>query len=131
MLVKLELAQSELGMSAGRLRFSWYLIHQMNTGTEATLRVKRMILDARRMLWMSEDNILPLLVHAQRHAETANSYARTYDKVVTPVVAITVPTQSISENSRFPIDCSDRTRISRGKTQTPIAHMTKLKAPAR
>jgi hypothetical protein len=49
-LVKLELRQSEFGINAVRLCFTWYSIHQTNTRTEAALTTNSAMLDGRRML---------------------------------------------------------------------------------
>ena len=131
MLVKLDLRQSEFGMSAGRLFFTWYFIHQINAGTKAALRTKSEMLDARRMLWMSDDSILPLSILAMHHTRTAKSYAKTYDNVASPVLETTVPTQSMSKASCFLIVRLDLGRGSFGSTHTPMAHKAKLVAAAR
>lgn len=58
MLVKLELRHSELGISAVRLCFTWQVIHQTNTSTEAALMTSSAILDGRPMLWILDETIL-------------------------------------------------------------------------
>lgn len=57
-LVKLELRQSGFGISAGRLCFTWWFIHQMNAGTESVLTTSSEILEGRRMLLISAERIL-------------------------------------------------------------------------
>lgn len=102
MLVKLGLRQSEFGISAGRLCFTWLFIHQMNAGTEATLMTSSEMLVACLMFLISEESILPLSALVIRPT-TAETHANTYDSVAIPALRTIVPTQSISEASCFRI----------------------------
>lgn len=89
------------------------------------------MLDARRMFLMLDDSILPLSVLVLHHARTAKPYAKTYDNVASPVLETIVPTQSMSKASCFPIMRLGLGRGSRGNTQKPMMHKTKLVAAAR
>lgn len=61
LLVKTWLPQSELGTSAVRLFFAWWLIHPTNDGMEKPLIISKTMLDALWMLLISADNDLKLV----------------------------------------------------------------------
>jgi len=130
-LVKLALRQRELGINAGRLRFTWNAIQQINAGIETPLRTSSEILVACLMLLMFEDNILLLSVCHSKCQISWVAYARTYDRVASPVLSRSVPIQSTSESSWFTIIRGDLWRESRGRTQKPNINDTAVVAPAR
>lgn len=131
MLVKVELAQNEFGISAGRLCLTWKCIHHMNAGTVAAPRTRSEMVVACRMLWMSADSVLLMLIRFLYQAPAAETYARAYDSVTRPVVEISVPIQSISEARRFMMLCLRVEREDIGSAQNPITPKVKLAAAAR
>lgn len=131
MLVKVELAQNEFGISAGRLCLTWNCIHHMKAGTVAAPRTKSEMVVACRMLWMSAERVLLRLVWLSHRTPTADTHAKAYENVTRPVVDISVPTQSISEVRRFLMLCLWAGREAFGSAQNPMTPKAKLAAATR
>jgi hypothetical protein len=132
LLVKTLLRQSELGISAVRLFFTWWCIHPTNDGIEKPLIISKTMLDALCMLLMSADNDLKLvnLVCNITHIDP-DTYAKTYDNIASPMLAKSTPTQSISKATRFQIDWPASGRVSCGKAQMLMRNKARLAAAAR
>lgn len=131
MLVKVELAQNEFGISAGRSCLIWNRIHHINAGTVAAPRTKSEMVVACRMLWMSAERVLSILVWFPHQDTPAITHAKAYENVTRPVVEMSVPTQSISEVRRFLMLCLWAGREAFGNAQNPMTPKTKLAAATR